>query len=183
MATQQLDGLDAAVVQTPEGASPEAVAATGVTWLKQQLVTLRSRLEMERAEGVPDLATLEAQLTKANRQADRVAAKIEKTKRKAKQRKAEVAEWKRWYDAEGKLDKSEEHTKLMSETLWRSEAIATLEAKIVQLESDQLSAQTTVEQLEENIEAVKAGVYELPVDQDPRILELREAIARMEAVE
>ena len=180
MATQQLDGLDVAAVQTREGAALEEVAATGVSWLKQQLVALRSRLELERAEGIPDLAILEGKLTKAHRQADKVETKITKAKQQAKQRKSEIAEWKLWYDGVGKLDKAEEHTKLMAEIRWRSEAIATLESKIIQLESDQLAALTTVEQLEEKIEAVKAGVYELPVDEDPRVVELEEAIARME---
>ncbi|MEM9772520.1 MAG: hypothetical protein AAF889_13165, partial [Cyanobacteria bacterium P01_D01_bin.73] len=154
--------------------------ATGVAWLKQQLVELRSRLEIERAEDVPDLETLEAKLTKADRKVEKLATKVTKTKQQSKQRKAEIAEWKLWYDGIGKLDKAEEHTKLLAETRWRSEAIATLESKIIQLEAEQLEALTAVEQIEEKIEAVKAGVYELPVDQDPRVVELEGAIARME---
>ena len=147
-----------------------------MAWLKQQLGELRSQLEIERAEGVPDLATLEARLTKADRKAEKLATKVIKTKQQSKQRKAEIAEWKLWYDGIGKLDKSEEHTKSLAETWWRSEAIATLESKIIQLEAEQLEALTVVEK----IEAVKAGVYALPVDQDPRVVELEGAIATME---
>ncbi|MEM9245635.1 MAG: hypothetical protein AAGA67_07850 [Cyanobacteria bacterium P01_F01_bin.153] len=123
---------------------------------------------------------MEAKLTKADRKAEKLATKVTKTKQQSKQRKAEIAEWKLWYDGIGKLDKAEEHTKLLAETRWRSEAIATLESKIIQLEAEQLEALTTVEQIEEKIEAVKAGVYELPVNEDPRVVELEGAITRME---
>ncbi|MGD1849197.1 MAG: hypothetical protein ACFCBU_00835 [Cyanophyceae cyanobacterium] len=54
-----------------------------------------------------------------------------------------------------------------------------LEFKTIQLEAEPLEALTAVEKIEEAIEAVKASVYTLPIDENSRVMELQGAITRM----
>ncbi len=176
----QLDGVDIAALQTPEPISSEQAMRIGADWLKQQLAELLSRCEAERAEGVPDLAQLELKLSRAPKKVEKIQTKIRKAKRQAKQRKQEIAEWKLWCEGIGSMDKSEERAKLELEIQWRSVEIAAQETKISQLETEKLAALGDVERHAEQIEAVKAGIYDLPLEEDPRLLELQAAIDRTE---
>ncbi len=178
----QLDGLELANLNTPVDASKEDVVKEGVDWLEKQMASLQARLEAERSDGIPSLKELEEQLSRAQKYSEKIEAKILKAKGLAKLRKKEIADWKHWYEGVLSVDKSQERAKLQAEILWRSEAIAHQETKISQLESENLDALGKVVQLEEQIEATKAGIYDRPVEEDPRLLELQAAIQQVRSI-
>lgn len=177
-----LDGLELADLNTPVDASTEEIVKVGIDWLKKQMASLKARLEAERINGIPSLEVLEKQLNRAQKESEKLETKILKAKNLAKLRKKEIADWKQWYEGVPSVDKSQERAKLQAETLWRLEAISNQEKKISQLKAEELEALTKVAQLEEQIEATKAGAYNLPLEEDPRLLELQAAIQRIKAL-
>ncbi|MGK7928004.1 MAG: hypothetical protein AB4290_22655 [Spirulina sp.] len=178
----KLDGIELADLNTPADASREDVVKEGVSWLEKQMASLKARLEEERANGLPSLQELEKQLSRAQKKAEKLQTKIQKAKLLAKLRKKEIADWKQWYEGVPSIDKSQERAKLQAETLWRLEAIANQEKKIGRLETEEREALTKVVALEEKIEAIQAGAYDIPLEEDPRLLELQAAIQRIKAL-
>jgi predicted nuclease with TOPRIM domain len=135
---------------------------------------MKVQLQTEREAGVPSESQLQAELDTAQAEYNRLKEESDKLKAQAKQRKSEVDEWKQWYYSQPGLDKTAELEKLNAEIAWRSTEIDALQNQIIPLEEALITVLDTVETLKNKLEAVQAGVYLLPVEQDPRLLQLQE---------
>ena len=174
--------------QLPNITSEQIEAALAkVALLTRFLSELRRQLETERANCPDSQEAIEGKILKSQMRLDKVQGKIDKAKKNSKKRKTEIDEWKRWYNSNPHIDKTEARDKLSLEIDWRSQEIAAHEAKIIQLEAEKLLKMETLEKQELQLEAFVNGVFDLPVAEDPRLLEaeaaLQEAQAELEALQ
>jgi hypothetical protein len=171
---------------TKTNSSPVIDAKTEAALAKVALLTrvlpqLRQELEAERANLPESQAVIEGEILKAKMQLDKVQTKIDKEKNSAKKRKKEIDEWKRWYNSNPHIDKTEARAKLSVEIDWRGQEIASHEAKISQLEAEKLVKMEALEKQNLFLEAYLNGVFDLPVEEDPRLLEAEAALAAAKA--
>ena len=143
-------------------------------FLKRLAAGLQKQLEAERVGGPPTRARLQATLEQAEDDLERLEAETEKAKRRSKKRKREIDEWKTWYANQAGIDKTAARAKLDSEITWRAAEINALEARIAQLVADDLAAEGRLEQARHQLAALEAGVYDRPVEEDPRLVSLME---------
>jgi hypothetical protein len=119
------------------------------------------------------LADLEAAVTQGEEKADQIAASVEQAKEQIKGRKRELSQWKLWYANLPEIDKSDAKTTLDREVAWRAREIQTLQTRIGSLEAEKLTVMGQTEQARIQIEALQAGAYDRPLDDDPRLVQVR----------
>lgn len=148
----------------------QAIAAgrERVAMLEQLLGELRA----EHAAGAPERAALLDTIARAEAEARRIGAELARLKAQAKQYKREVDDWKQWYHTLPGISRLVELAKLQGEIRWRSAAIAAAEAQIGALSAAHLAAAGAVERGQQQLAAFEAGVYERPIADDPRILDV-----------
>ncbi|MBD2194817.1 MULTISPECIES: hypothetical protein [Calothrix] len=151
-------------------------AHANVVFLTSVLSELRLQIEDERANVPGSEDVIKADILKAEMQLEKVENKINREKQECKQRKHEIDEWKRWYSSIAQIEKSQEREKLDFEINWRSQSIAEGEAKISQLEQEKLAAITNLEKSKIQLEAFREGVYNNPIESDPRLIEAELAL-------
>jgi chromosome segregation ATPase len=145
-----------------------------VDQFSRMIEEMKVQLQAERDVGIPSEAQLRAELDTAQAEYNRLKEESDKAKAQAKHRKTEVDEWKQWYYSQPGLDKTAELEKLNSEIAWRATEIDTLQNQIIPLEASLVTVADTIEILKNKLAAVEAGVYLLPIEQDPRLLSLQE---------
>ena len=141
-----------------------------VTRLTALSETFRVRLESERAQGPPQLEQIQSKLAQLDTQAQYISQQIQKAKALSKKRKKEIDEWKLWYNGLGETDKSAELAQLNQEIDWRAAEIAKAEAKIADLSAQLLAQEGEEVALKQQLQALEAGVYDKPLEEDPRLV-------------
>jgi phage shock protein A len=147
-------------------------AAERAALLEQLLGDLRA----EHAAGPPERAALAHAIATAEGEVARLAAEIERRKAQAKQYKREVDGWKQWYHGQPAISRLPQLAKLQAEIMWRSGAIAGLEAQIGALYTAHSAAHSALEVARRQLDALDAGIYERPISEDPRILDVMAAL-------
>lgn len=158
--------------------TPDVVvsAQENVGFFKRLLSELNVELEAERSNLPDSVDVIQVSIAEAELNLEKVQAKINKEKGKSKQRKQEISEWKRWYEAIAQINKTKEWETLTQEITWRSQIISDCEVKISQLEAKKLMLMGDLEKKRIQLAAFVNGVYELPIDQDPRLIEAQVAL-------
>ncbi len=151
-------------------------AQSNVIFLTRLLSEVRLQIEAERANPPASEEAIKAEILKAEMQVEKVQKKINKEKQECKKRKREIDEWKRWYHSIANIDKSQELDKLNVEISWRGQAISQGEANISQLEAEKLAAIMNLEKVKIQLEAFANGVYDSPIESDPRLLAAEAAL-------
>jgi hypothetical protein len=108
-------------------------------------------------------------LTQAQREAERAATAAEKAKAQASRRKKEIDEWKAWYNSLPEDEKAVGLVKLQSEIKWRAAELDILTPQISELLAAQAAAVGNLELAQQRLRAFEAGVFERPIDEDPRL--------------
>jgi len=152
----------------------EVRARARVTRLDNRIRDLRSRIEAERVRGKPALAELQGTVARGEEQVNQIAASVEQAKEQIKSRKRELNQWKMWYTNLPGIDKSDAKTTLDREVGWRAREIQTLQTRIGSLEAERLAAMGLAEQARIQIEALQAGAYDRPLEDDPRLAHIRD---------
>lgn len=163
---------DTAVANTTDAQALEEAQAR-VEQLDRLLVELQDQLQKERAGPPPSAEALEATIQEAQAKVDRIQAVINEAKSLAKKRKREIDEWKLWYQGLPGIDKTAEWAKLQSEINWRGAEIRALEEQISGLETEKWNATGRLEMARQSLEALNAGVYDRPLEEDPRLVALQ----------
>lgn len=140
-----------------------------IALLTRALSELRLQIEAERSNVPPSAEVIETDILKAEMRLENVQTKIDKEKQKCKKRKKEIDEWKRWYHSIAEIEKSQAREKLDLEINWRSQAISKCEVKISQLKAEELVKMGDLEKKKIQLEAFTNGVYDLPIESDPRL--------------
>ena len=151
-------------------------AQSNVAFLTRLLSEVRLQIEAERANPPASAEAIKADILKAEKQVEKVQKKINKEKQECKKRKREIDEWKRGYQSIANIDKSHEREKLNVEISWRSQIISQGEANIGQLEAEKLIAITNLEKAKIQLVAFANGVYDNPIESDPRLIAAEAAL-------
>ncbi len=141
---------------------------------------LKARLKAERSRGAPAKADLEASAAAAEKELERIAGATSQAKARIKKRKRELSDWKQWYANLTDIDKSTEKSTLDREVAWRAREIQDLQTRLGTLEGENLNTMGRLEQTRIQMEALQAGAYDRPLDEDPRLTHVqfeREAAA------
>jgi chromosome segregation ATPase len=136
---------------------------------------VQAQIEAERREGPPNVAELQATIQAIKDEIEHIQARIEKAKAQAKKRKREIDDWKQWYHTLPGVDRSEEQAKLAAEINWRGAEITARQDEIGVLESQKWAAKERWEKAKQRLSAVEEGVYDRPIEQDPRLLSVQAA--------
>ena len=136
---------------------------------RHQVKQLRGRLKEERRRGKPDRSDLEASAAAAEKKLARIAAATNEAKDQIKKRKRELSEWKQWYGNLAQIDKTSKKAALDREVAWRADEIQHLQTRIGGLEGESLNAMGELEQARIQLDALEAGAYDRPLDDDPRL--------------
>ena len=156
-------------------------AQAEVDTLKTLLPHLKKMLKTERASGPPTQTDLDTAETQIETELAGVERQISAAKKLAKKRKREIDEWKLWYQNIGSSDKSAEKVKLDHELAWRADDINRAQEKIGLLETQKWETQGKLEAVLQQMAALEAGVYDRPISEDPRLLDLQETLNTAQA--
>ncbi len=129
----------------------------------------RRFLQAERDQGVPSQEQVDAGIKKAVEELEVIRGELKKAKKQVKKRKKEIHRWKEWYNRLEQDDKSAELEQLQQEISWRAGEIARQEAEIARLYSSGIESEGKLEHLNVQLNALKEGVYEKPLEEDPRL--------------
>lgn len=135
----------------------------------QRMNKLRVRLKAERSRGRPAKKDLETAAAAAEKKLACLEAAVRQAKVQIKKRKRELSEWKQWYGNLAQIDKTTEKAALDREVAWRADEIQGLQKRIGALEAKSLNAMGEMEQARIQLEALEAGAYDRPLDDDPRL--------------
>jgi len=144
--------------------------------LAERVAEVRAQLEAERAAGPFTLSGLQVELAQAQSEAERAATAAEKAKAQASRRKKEIDEWKAWYNSLLEDEKAIGLVKLQSEIKWRAAELDILTPQISELLAAQATAVGNLELAQQRLRAFEAGVFERPIDEDPRLLHITEQL-------
>lgn len=131
-------------------------------------------IQEERDKGPELTQKLEKDLDEAHLNFEKLGKKISRAKTQIKKRKLEIDEWKEWYNALEQHDKTSELQQLNEEIKWRADEIANKEKEITELNLQLLDAEGQCEHLKIRLQALREVDQSLPIDKDPRILDLLE---------
>lgn len=148
-------------------------AEAEVKRLAERIANVQAQLEAERAAGPFTLSGLQAEVAKAREKAERAFAAAEKGKARANKRKDEIDEWKAWYNSLPDDEKVAGLGKLQSEIRWRAAELEILTPQIRDLLAAQATALGNMELAQQRLTAFEVGVYERPVEDDPRLTNLQ----------
>jgi hypothetical protein len=144
--------------------------------LAERIAEVRAQLEAERATGPFTLSKLQAELVEAQIEAERAATAAEKAKSQASKRKDEIDEWKAWYNSRPEDEKEVSLVKLQSEIKWRAVELEVLTPQISNLLAAQATAVGNLELAQQRLRAFEAGVFERPIEEDPRLTILQSSL-------
>lgn len=163
-----------------EAETKESAAATvseaeaRVEELKRVESELRERLSREREAGAPSAEEAGAAVAKARAEVEAVQGRIDAAKREAAALKAEAEELERKYEETPEAERVAEWPKLVGEKMRRLVEVRVREAAIATLEGQKWTAAGALEEAKHRLAALEAGAYELPLEEDPRLVSLQE---------
>lgn len=140
--------------------------------LGERNASVRAQLTAERAAGPFTRSGLQAEVDQAQAEAERAFHAAEKAKAQARDRKDEIDEWKTWYNSLPEDEKEAGLAKLQSEIKWRAAELEVLTPEISDLLAAQASALGDLELAQQRLSAFEAGVFDRPVEEDPRLVGL-----------
>lgn len=140
--------------------------------LAERMAEVRAQLETERAAGPFTQSGLQAELAQAQTEVERTATAADRAKTQASKRKKEIDEWKAWYNGLPEDEKAVGLSKLQSEIKWRAGELEALTPQISDLLTAQATAVGNLELAQQRLRAFEAGVFERPLDEDPRLVKL-----------
>jgi multidrug efflux pump subunit AcrA (membrane-fusion protein) len=144
--------------------------------LEERLAEVRAQLEAERSAGPFTLSGLQTDVAQAQAEAERAYAAAQRAKAQASKRKDEIDEWKAWYNSRPEDEKEVDMAKLQGEIKWRAAELEVLTPQIRDLLTAQASAAGNLELAQQRLTAFEAGVFEKPIEEDPRFLHLNNAL-------
>lgn len=142
----------------------------------KRLKEVRKALERERAGGELTKDNLQMAVTAAQREVETNGAAADRAKRKATQLKREIDEWKSWF---ANLPADEQETGLVtlqSEIKWRAAELDKLTPQIADLLAVAAHAVSQLELANQQRVAFEAGVFDRPLDEDPRLISLKKQL-------
>ncbi|MFK8102007.1 MAG: hypothetical protein AB8G15_05775 [Saprospiraceae bacterium] len=148
--------------------------------LNKVLSQMRRHVKEERKKGPAIEEEITHQLSLAQQELEALSKKITSAKAHSKKRKREIDEWKLWYNGVAQIDKSAELKQLQEEIAWRAAEIAAKEIEISTLLGHSLVAEGKCEQLKLRLEGLSNGIWEGPIDQEPRVKNVLQEIKRIE---
>ena len=151
-------------------------AKAKVAFFTRRLAELRTELEAERANVPASADVIQASIIDAERRLDWLQRQINQAKAKSKQLKQEIDEWRQWYGAIAPINKTQAWATLNMELSWRSQDIHNCETIISKLETEKLVTMSMVEKKHIQCSVFINGVYDQPLEKDPRWLEAQAAL-------
>ena len=151
-------------------------AQAQVVFLTRRLSELRIELEAERANVPASSDAIQSRIVEAERHLDQLQKQINQARSKSKQHKQEIEEWKQWYGAIAPINKTQAWATLNMEISWRSQEICTCKATISKLETEKLATMSRVEKMHSQWAAFTNGLYDRPLEEDPRWLEIEASL-------
>lgn len=164
--------------RTPRG-SGEARAR--LDELKRFETQLRGRLEQERAEGPRPLEELRGAVAAAEERVNGVQSKIDAAKIEAKRLKGEIEELERTHDAVPEDERMIRWPQLVGEKMRRLAELSLRESEITSLETEKWATMHGLEEAKHRLAAQEFGVHERSIEEDPRLVSLREELAEASA--
>jgi len=152
-------------------------------FMKRIAHDLEARLKEEHDQGPPYRNNLEKNIASQQERLNLVQSKIRAKKDQAKNRKREIDEWKDWYARIPEIDKQEEWEKVTNEATWRGTEITDLETQISEMETEKLGVIIELEMAQDQLAALEAGAYELPLKSDPRLIAVRSELEEVKKLE
>lgn len=138
--------------------------------LKEAVDVVRFQLSKEREKGKPNKNQLQTQIAAKQDEIEKIQSQIEKAKSHAKRRKREIDDWKQWFHTFPGPDRTEEQAKLNVEINWRGAEINVRQDEIGRLETQKWAIRGELEALQQQLFALNEGVYERPIEEDPRLI-------------
>lgn len=144
-------------------------AKARVKLLKSAADEIRARIKAERAETIHDPSVIQVEIERARINWEKVQSELDQAKGLSQKRKDEIDEWKAWYEKLPTAEKQSGLERLQSEIGWRANELATNGQKINELIPKEFEARGAFEMAKIKMEAFRAGVHQLPEDEDPRL--------------
>lgn len=129
-------------------------------------------LQQERQQPTPDLPNLQQTIDSLSQQALQLKRKIKTLKNRSKQRQQEIESWYAWFQSIETVEKSEEKAQLLQQVGWRRDEITLQQHRIPELYQQLNETELALLIKQAHYEAIQQGVHELPIEQDPRLVEL-----------
>jgi predicted RNase H-like nuclease (RuvC/YqgF family) len=136
----------------------------------QILNAVRFQLLEERKSGKPNKDELNDKISAKEGEIEENQSKIDKAKEQAKNRKREIDHWKQWFHSLPGTDRTEEQAKLDIEINWRGKEINAWQEEIGNLETKKWAIRHELEALKQQLLALEDGVYDRPIEEDPRLI-------------
>lgn len=136
----------------------------------QILNAVRVRLLEERQGGKPNKSQLNDKIAAKQGEIENIQSQIDKAKEQAKKRKREIDDWKQWFHSLPGTDRTEEQAKLDVEIGWRGTEIKDRQDEIGILETKKWAIKGELEALKQQLLALEEGVYDRPIEEDPRFI-------------
>jgi seryl-tRNA synthetase len=166
--------------QTEESRS-RGKARGRVKELKRVASELRGHIERERAGGPPSAKEVRAAVRQAQDTVEDIQRRIDAAKAEARTLKDEIEELDRRYAGVHEAERMLEWPRLVGEKMRRLAEVGVREGLIASLEGEKLAAVGALEAARQRLAAFESGVYERPLEEDPRLVSLREEISAASA--
>jgi hypothetical protein len=148
--------------------------------LKRFEAELRGRLERERAEGPRPPEELQAAVEAAQASVNAVQSKIDAAKLEAKRLKGEIEELDQTHEAVPEDERMIRWPRLVGEKMRRLAELGLRESEITSLEAEKWATMHGLEEARHRLAAHESGVHERSIEEDPRLVSLREELAEAE---
>jgi chromosome segregation ATPase len=136
----------------------------------QILNAVRDQLLEERQNGTPNKSHLQEKIADKKKEIENIQTQIDKAKEQAKKRKREIDDWIQWFHTLATTDRTEEQAKLTVEIDWRGAEINARQDEIGILETQKWDIRKQLEALQQQLLALEEGVYDRPIEEDPRLI-------------
>ncbi|MEJ2249280.1 MAG: hypothetical protein P8Y70_00385 [Candidatus Lokiarchaeota archaeon] len=140
--------------------------------INRVVTEIKDDLKGEKEGNANDLNKIKLGIRKKRYDLNQIQRKIKKLKNRAKSHKKAIDQWKQWYKAIRKGDKSEERKKLSNEINRRAAEIKRIEEKIGNSFPTKAKIREEIDNLEIKLLVFEQTKFEGPVNQDPRLLDL-----------
>lgn len=141
--------------------------------LKTASEQLQAQLKSERLLSHSDPVAIQADMSRAQAQLEKVQLELRQAKDHSNKRKDEIDEWKLWYERLAEENKPAGLVNLQNEIAWRARDLDVNAEKIDRLILEEIHATGAMEGAKHRFSAYEAGAHELPIEKDPRMKAIR----------
>jgi hypothetical protein len=166
-----------------KAAEPQSrgAARARVRELERVALELREHIERERASPPQSAEELQAGVRQAQEAVEGIQRRIDAAKAEARALKDEIDELERRHAELPEAARIVEWPRLVGEKVRRLAEVGVREGLIASLEGEKLAAAGALEAARQRLAAFEAGVYDRPVEEDPRLVSLREEMSAASA--